>query len=380
MSIQHPPIHAAPTITGISSSYSMACVVVSGSVWCFGNNASGRLGNGTKISSKNAVRVIRSDNKPLTQVTAVDTAGSRTCAVSQGQVWCWGSSFIYAQPDSTKAKQIITHTGKPLTNVTQISLGYGHACALSRGNVWCWGNNQMGQVGVGRYEDINKAMQVRTTDFAILTSATAITTGWEHSCAVASNVVYCWGNNRDAQLGSMYSSGFVYSSWLAMRTQAALTNVTDISAGKNHTCAIDTRQVYCWGNNEYGAIGGTGSSRVAIKVYTATNTPLNNVSKLSNMDADSYTTCAIKSGNQWCWGENTWQSLGDGTRTHRSRAVLSRINGIPFSRISFSASSSSTCVANNNQLWCWGYLRWVHDSNSKFSPYRIHYSTGQFIP
>jgi len=152
MSIQHPPIHAAPTITGISSSYSMACVVVSGSVWCFGNNASGRLGNGTKISSKNAVRVIRSDNKPLTQVTAVDTAGSRTCAVSQGQVWCWGSSFIYAQPDSTKAKQIITHTGKPLTNVTQISLGYGHACALSRGNVWCWGNNQMGQVGVGRYQ------------------------------------------------------------------------------------------------------------------------------------------------------------------------------------------------------------------------------------
>ncbi len=312
-------------------------------------------------------------------MTAIETSLTRSCAIALGQVWCWGNSFIYGQSFSTKAKLILTTDGKPFSNATHVSIGYSHACALSRGQVWCWGNNQMGQGGVGQYEDIIRAKVVRTNDSTILTGVSKIATGFEHSCAIANKRIYCWGSNEYGQIGNL-ELGYMNSSWLATKTQPSLINTTDISAGERHTCAIDTTQVYCWGDNEYGAIGGSYSTSAPIQVFTSMNTPLNNVTALSDIDSYSHTTCAIKSGNQWCWGENSWRSLGDGTAVSRSRAVLSRINNIPIRGISHSATANSTCVIATNQLWCWGYLRWQHDYDSKLRPYRLRYSTGNLIP
>jgi len=171
--------------------------VVSGAVYAWGYNNRGQLGDGTTTSSSVPVPVVGLTGTFL----AVSGGSEHSIALrDDGTVWAWGSNE-YGQlgngsfGDSTSPVQV---TG--LSGVTAISAGYYATIALKGdGTVWAWGNNREGQLGIGSFTDRNTPVKVSG-----LSNVVAIDSGnGHHSLAVENDgSVWAWGDNTLGQIGN----------------------------------------------------------------------------------------------------------------------------------------------------------------------------------
>jgi alpha-tubulin suppressor-like RCC1 family protein len=220
-------------------------------VWCWGGNGFGQLGDGTRKERHKPVRV-----KDLSNVTAISATGGHSCAIrADGSAWCWGHNFYgelgswarrntFGEPDRLEPVRV-----EDLGGIRAISGGYDHTCALrSGGRVWCFGPS--GQVGGSE----DKGWSPARGRVIGLTDAIAIDAGGYHTCAVtAEETVRCWGSNDSRQLG--YGERFTPTRGRPVEV-AGLRDVTAVTAGGKHTCAV-TRdgEAWCWGNDSYGQVG-----------------------------------------------------------------------------------------------------------------------------
>jgi len=114
---------------------------VDGSVWCWGRNNHGQLGNGNTSNTNVPQQVMTDGTTPLAAATSIVATGGTSCALVSGSVWCWGSNknglLGTATPtDPTFAEQ----TSPALTGVTRLDAGGMTTCALlPTGGVRCWG-------------------------------------------------------------------------------------------------------------------------------------------------------------------------------------------------------------------------------------------------
>jgi alpha-tubulin suppressor-like RCC1 family protein len=130
-------------VTAISAGAAHTCALHNGALECWGEGSRGRLGNGSSLDSSVPVVVGGAPGA----ITAVSAGGGHTCALSNGQVWCWGSNGDgQSDPSSSSSQQLSPKAVAGLPSpVDALSAGGGHTCALSNGQVWCWGNNALGQ-------------------------------------------------------------------------------------------------------------------------------------------------------------------------------------------------------------------------------------------
>jgi alpha-tubulin suppressor-like RCC1 family protein len=139
---------AGKTITAITAGDTHTCVVAEGRAYCWGNNSNGQLGDNTTTTSKVPVAV----NGVLAgkTVTAI-TAGTRhSCAVADGKAYCWGYNSNGQLGNNTTADSsapIAVNTTGVLAGrtVSAITAGGVHTCAVADGDAYCWGNNDFGQ-------------------------------------------------------------------------------------------------------------------------------------------------------------------------------------------------------------------------------------------
>ena len=188
--------------TALSVGDDHACVLIrDGGVYCWGANAGGRLGDGTTVNRDVAVPV-----SGLQQgVTAVAAGGNFTCAAGESGVVCWGRNPWGQLGDGTledhRAPGAVQGISEP---VRALAAGGGHVCALTEtGAVKCWGRGGNGQLGDGEWQLAvagDRHTPVAVTGLA--SGVRAISTGEQHSCALdGAGAVRCWGNNLDGQLG-----------------------------------------------------------------------------------------------------------------------------------------------------------------------------------
>jgi len=144
--------------------------------------------------------------------------------------------------------------------VRETSAGEDHTCALSSvGTVKCWGSNSGGQLGNGTHRVSTTPAQVKGVGgTGTLSNVTQISAGNHYTCALLSNhTVECWGDNYDGDLGDgtvNYSSTPAHVKGVG--GTGALSNVTQIGAGYEHTCALlADHTVECWGSNYGGELG-----------------------------------------------------------------------------------------------------------------------------
>jgi len=166
-----------------------------GTVWIWGSNGSGLLGDGT--TAKQRTTPVQVAN--LSNVTAISTGLNYTLALkSDGTVWAWGFNNQGRLGDGTTVERITPVQVSNLSNITAISAGNIHAAALkSDGTVWAWGNNNNGQLGDGTKAERTSPVQVTT-----LSSVTAISAGSAHTLAMKNNgTVWAWGYNPYGVLG-----------------------------------------------------------------------------------------------------------------------------------------------------------------------------------
>ena len=311
-----------------------------GSVWCWGANSNGQLGDGTTEARATPVAV-RALGGPA---TAIATGYTHACAVVRGALRCWGGNVFGALGDGTREDRAhpvsVVGLDGPVVGVTAGEL---HTCALLEGGALrCWGRNQFGGLGDGTTMD-------RLTPRAVLALAGPISTvvaGQYGNCALGTNgVVRCWGLNQYGAIGdgTTTNRNVPFSVVLPGPARA-------VAAMANHVCAaLETGEVWCWGINSDGALGDrtllTRTLPVAVRGL--------GVPAVAVAVGGRHTCAATAEGALRCWGANERGQLGDGTATRH--LAPTEILGLGGAAVLVAAGESTTCVAlPDGRVRCWG--------------------------
>jgi alpha-tubulin suppressor-like RCC1 family protein len=300
------------------------CAVRSGgTVWCWGANGSGEVGNGSAAPNiPAAVQVIKSGNTPLTDIVEVAAGNGFTCARdSAGGLWCWGDNSGGALGDgttttrTTAAPVLVAMGGAPFIGAAELEIGDTVACTRkSDGVAWCWGRNANGQFGDTTKTDHPVPVMVATT--------ASVAPGMRHMCFVDSDSsISCMGSSDFSRLGTGSGGGFNGGGDQVTPVHVVssvggppFTGVARVYAGGESCAIMQDTSVYCWGDNRYGEIGTGQGSTVPVQVRVG-DQPLDHVDRLVTHYAH---VCAHRTSGEWlCWGRNSEGELGDGTILNR---------------------------------------------------------------
>ncbi|AYB46111.1 S-layer homology domain-containing protein [Paenibacillus lautus] len=240
---QVPGLSGIKAISGGLGYHGMA-LSENGTVWTWGKNDNGELGNGTTIQQNAPVLVAG-----LSDVTAIAAGGYYSLALkSDGTVWAWGVNGGGELGDGTTTDRHVPVQVSGLTDVMAIAAGGSHSLAVKQdGTVWAWGNNAYGTLGDGTRLYRTRPVQVRNLQHIV-----AVAGGGYHSLAVdqAGNV-WSWGDNGQQQLGLNSNA-----SSLIPVPVPGIEHVREISAGGFHSVAMKKDgTVWGWGLNSGGQLG-----------------------------------------------------------------------------------------------------------------------------
>ena len=295
----------------------------------------------------------------------LDAGNSHTCAVTDGgRVRCWGygqgGQLGYGNTSDIGDNEAPSYAGPvdlgPSRTATAVSAGAEHTCALlDDATVRCWGTGFGGKLGYGNVTTIGDNEtpgSVGPVDLGIGRTATAVTAGGYHSCALLDNgTVRCWGAGttffgsghlgygNTNQIGDDETPGSVGPVDLgAGRTATAIT------AGSNHTCALlDDGAVRCWGSDFFNQLGSPGSQNIGDNETPGSVAPvdLGAGRTATAIAAGSYHTCALlDNGSVRCWGSGSSGPVD---------------LGAGMTATAIAAGAEHTCaLLNDATVRCWG--------------------------
>jgi alpha-tubulin suppressor-like RCC1 family protein len=319
------------TVTSLALGVAHTCALIDdGTVRCWGDGGSGRLGNNSTANSPTPVAV-----SGISTATAITAGNDYTCALLTDEtVACWGNNSLGQLGDGTTTNRQTPVPVTGLTGVTAISAGGSHTCAIvTDGQVRCWGNNAFGQLGDGTTTSSSITVLAMVNHSSPLAGATRLSAGGSHTCAILRDPdddFVCWGRNLEGQLGDGSTTS---SSTPVPAGDPTMTVPVAVSAGTEHTCdLLGTRTVRCWGNGNSGRLGdGTTTNR-------SSPVAVSGLSDVLVISAGNSHTCALRTDDTVrCWGNGSSGRLGDGETTNRTTPVSVLASGtastspVPFS-------------------------------------------------
>lgn len=269
-----------------------------GTVWAWGANYFGQLGNNGNENSPIPVRVQGLEG---VAVTAIYAGGDNGGALDpDGALWMWGDNSNRQIGDSTQRFAI-----KAAENIQAVSIGSGFVMALGTdGKLRLRGSNRYGQIGNGE----SGSVKIVSSFYEVpLSGVSSIFAGQSHAVAVTSDgKVYTWGQNNIGQLGNGESGGDLVS---AVPVMAGITDVAVVYAGGNCNYAEKANgEIWVWGYNYWGQLGADLPTLVA----TPARLTLPGISAVTSIAANTYHTLFLdQEGNVWGMGSNSNDVLGN---------------------------------------------------------------------
>lgn len=297
----------------------------------------------------------------LGNVISMSTNGDNTShtllVTADGSVWAFGANAYGQLGDGTTTDRDQPVQVLDLSDVVSVAAGAFHSLALkSDGTVWAWGRNDNGQLGDNTTTDrltpvrvsgiipVSPAASVKAYDPTALKTVTSIAAGWQHSMALTSNgYVYSWGVNYAGQLGNNDNTSSSY----IVQAQG-LTDVTAIAAGDQHSMATRSDgTIWVWGWNNTGQLGDG----------TVTDSPIpqlvEGISSVTGLAAGWGHSAALRTdGTVWAWGDNSDGQLGDGTKT--SRYVPARVDALSGINSIASGNKHILALTSDGTVLAWG--------------------------
>jgi hypothetical protein len=337
-------------------------------LWAWGYNFYGQLGLGSVFSETSS---------PVAVTTSISWSKishgyTHTLAIkTDGTLWAWGDNGSGELGDNTTILKYspILVSGPASTSWSAIAAGRQFSLAItSTGQLYAWGLGTSGQLGDSSI--ISKSSPILVSGPAS-TSWSAISTGSNHSLAITSlGILYAWGLGGSGQLGD---SSIISKSSPVLVSGPATTSWASVSAGLSFSLAItSTGQLYAWGFNSSGQLGDNTltnkSSPVLVSGPASTS--------WSAIAAGSTHSLAITTlGILYAWGANGIGQLGDNTTTFKSSPVL--VSGpATTSWTSVSAGGGSypmsMAISSLGLLYAWGSNRYgklgIASTTDKSSP------------
>ncbi|MCL2601818.1 MAG: InlB B-repeat-containing protein [Treponema sp.] len=287
-----------------------------GTLWAWGRQQYGKLGN-NKTADANI--------KDLQQVGGAggyndwiyaDAGIEASYGIRlDGTLYAWGhaANGRLGNPDNTTDQGTPIPVGSaaqrasPEWKFDSVTSAGHHAVAIRKdGTLWAWGQNDKGQIGNGKTDNITTPVEIKHPDGLKWKSASA---GFDFTIALDVNgTAYSWGNNDDTRLGrttsdtSDPSPGKVNGNhkWASVMT------------GQNHVLVIElgTEELYAWGQNSRWQVTGKSGDAQSEPYHFRTDASLQE-EKWVSMNGGGWFSLAVREdGKLWAWGANDYGQLG----------------------------------------------------------------------
>ncbi|UQZ85942.1 Regulator of chromosome condensation (RCC1) repeat protein [Paenibacillus konkukensis] len=294
------------------SNHSMA-LKSDGTVWAWGSNQYGQLGDGTKVNKKTPTQI-----PSLNSVISIAASGSNSYALkSDGTLWVWGTGSNKTGLGTATGNNTVPVRVHNVTNIVKFAVGYGHASATSQdGTIWMWGDGANGQIGDGAMEHRPEPVIIDFPNAAMVEPGSIATLGlktdgtvWNWGACLASEIVEC------------------SSSSIKVPTQkAGIDNVSFVSSNGGRAAVIkNDGTLWAFGNNTSGYLGigqQTNNSSYKTPHQVVTSDLVTPLTGVKSVEVGQSHSLAIKNdGTVWSWGRNAEGQLGTGDKTRAYYAV-----------------------------------------------------------
>ena len=332
----------------------IGAIKTDGTLWTWGNNAYGKLGDNTTTQRSTPVTTFAGGTN-WKQVAC----GTRPSAAikTDGTLWTWGGNYAGALGDNTgtdRLTPVTTFSGG--TNWKQVSCGGYHIAAIKTdGTLWNWGRN-LGALG----DNTGSNRGTPITTFLGGTNWKQVSCGNNHTAAIKTDgTLWTWGTNSNGQLGD----NTIIRRSTPVTTFAGGTNWKQVACGGLHTAAIKTDgTLWTWGlNYAFGVnIGALGDNTIINRSIPVTT--FAGGTNWKQVAGGSFHTTAIKTdGTLWTWGcndltafvPNSLGALGDNTIITRSTPVTTFAGGTNWKQVAGGGYFTSA-IKTDGTLWTWG--------------------------
>ena len=319
------PVQVSDRWSQASAGSPMTCAIaLDGNLSCWGNNYYGKLGLGFGANRLAPTRMAGEGWAAVATVSSTNSGLRHICATrTDGTLWCWGTGPL--GDGTTQSSPVPIQLGG--ADWAGVAVGQGFSCAIKHdASLWCWGTNNMGQVSAAAPATGTRNTALTPTQLPG-SSWTNVSTGFDHACGIkADTTLWCWGSITST--GAM--AQVTGSSW------------DKVSAGGNYTCATKTDQsLWCWGS---------ATQAIGLGNKTA-DAPTQLEGTWTSVSASLGSTGALKSdGSIWSWGADAYNAKGlvlNGSATP--------IQGVGTDWSSIGVGGKHRCgIRTGSTLWCWG--------------------------